>query len=197
MTEDSVHFFNSPAEFGKWLRDHHKKDDQVWVGFYKKHTGKPTLTWPESVEQALMYGWIDGIRKTIDDSSYKIRFTPRRKGSIWSAVNIKIAEALIAKGRMKKAGLDAFAARTDNKSRIYSFEQDEVSFTEAEEKLFKADKTAFRNFNAMAPSYRKVATWWVISAKRADTRVNRMAALIGYSREGTKIPSQRRPGDKK
>ena len=168
-------FFRTPEQFREWLEKNHGSKDELWVGFYKKGSGKPSITWPESVDQALCFGWIDGIRKSIDENSYVIRFTPRRPGSIWSAVNINKVKELEEKGLVTPAGRAAFEKRDAKKSEIYSFEQKNVSLGDTYEKVFKKNKKAWISFQAMPPSYRKAATWWVISAKQEATREKRLA----------------------
>jgi uncharacterized protein YdeI (YjbR/CyaY-like superfamily) len=189
-------FFSKPSEFRKWLEKNHGKETELWVGFYKKDSGKPSITWPESVDEALCFGWIDGIRKSIDESSYVIRFTPRKPGSIWSAVNIKKMSELEKKGLVYPAGKAAFAKRDAKKSEVYSFEQENVSLGDYE-KVFKKNKKAWSQFEAMAPSYKKAAIWWVVSAKQETTREKRLAALISDSEAGLRIVHMRRPTDKK
>jgi uncharacterized protein YdeI (YjbR/CyaY-like superfamily) len=165
-----ANFFESPAHFRQWLAENHGTAKEVLVGYHKKHTGKPSLTWEESVREALCYGWIDGIRRSIDADRYTIRFTPRKSGSNWSNVNIKHVEELMKEGRMQAAGLKAFEARKDAKSGIYSYEQDYLSLDEAAENRLKASPKVWDYFQAQAPSYRKVAAHWVMSAKQPTTR---------------------------
>ena len=176
-------FFKSPSDFRKWLHDNHASADELWVGFYKKGSGRQSITWPESVDEALCFGWIDGIRKSVDEESYTIRFTPRRPGSIWSAVNIKRAQALIDEGYMQPVGHAAFLARKENRSGIYSYEQRKDQLDEPYQNLLRKNKTAWDFFHSQSPSYRKAAVWWVVSAKREETRLKRMAKLIEDSAE--------------
>jgi uncharacterized protein YdeI (YjbR/CyaY-like superfamily) len=181
MSKDAApkaQFFPTPAAFGRWLKTHHAKQTELLVGFYKVGSGKPSITWPESVDEALCYGWIDGVRRSLGKEAYTIRFTPRRKGSVWSAVNIKRVEALEAEGRMTAAGRKAFEARLEHKSRIYAFEQGEVVLAAAYEKRIKANKAAWAHFSTRAPSYRKKVVWWVMSAKAEETRERRVEKLI-------------------
>ena len=181
----SATFFAKPAQFRAWLKKHHASEKELWVGMYKVNSGKASITWPQAVDEALCYGWIDGIRKSIDAESYMNRFTPRRPTSNWSAVNIKRVHELIEEGRMQPAGLAAFEKRTDARSGRYSFEQSaEVSLEPAMEQKFRKNKKAWEYFQAQRPSYRKQATWWVISAKREDTRARRLATLIADSAAG-------------
>ncbi|MEC9372193.1 MAG: YdeI/OmpD-associated family protein [Planctomycetota bacterium] len=181
-------FFESPKEFRAWLRRNHRRETELFVGYHKKHTGAPSMTWPESVEEALCYGWIDGVRKTIDGDRYMIRFTPRRPDSVWSATNIRLMEKLEDAGRMTAAGRRIFEARREERSAIYSFEQEKVRFDESQEKRFRRNRKAWRFFEEQPPGYRRKATWWVVSAKRQDTRDRRLAALIECSAAGERIP---------
>ncbi|HVR97245.1 MAG TPA: YdeI/OmpD-associated family protein [Thermoanaerobaculia bacterium] len=181
-------FFATPAEFREWLEKHHTTARELWVGFYKRDSGKPSITWPESVDEALCVGWIDGVRKRIDDESYKIRFTPRKASSNWSAVNIKRIQELIDQGRVLPAGREALAKRKEEKSGIYAYEQRKsASLDPAAEKQFRAHKAAWEFFQAQPPGYRQVITWWVVSAKREDTRQKRLATLIETSAKGRRI----------
>ena len=161
--------------------------DELWVGFYKKNSGKPSITWPESVDEALCFGWIDGVRKRVDEISYQIRFTPRRRGSIWSATNIKRAKELVEQRRMRPTGLNAFAARIENKSGIYSYEQRTTELEEPYATYLKKNKAAWNFFRTQPPSYRKMIGWWIISAKREETRMARLAKLISESAKGKRL----------
>src|SRR5918997_864840 len=164
-------FFATPAEFRAWLDAHHNQSTELWVGFHKKGSGLPSMTWPEAVDEALCFGWIDGVRKSIDETSYAIRFTPRKTRSTWSAVNIRRVQELVAQGRMRPAGLRAFAARTEGRSGIYSYEQrDAVQLGDDDERQFRSNPAAWDFFQAQPPSYRKAAIWWVASAKKEETR---------------------------
>ena len=189
-------FFATPAHFRKWLAKHHASEAELWVGFYKKATGKPSITWKEAVDQALCFGWIDGIRKSVDDESYTNRFTPRRRGSIWSAVNTKRAKELIASGEMQPAGAKAFAARDVKKTQQYSFERETVEFTQAMLKQFRANKKAWEFFESQPPSYRKIGALYVISAKQEATRDRRLARLIKDSENGERLGPMRRADEK-
>lgn len=189
-------YFESPVAFRRWLEKHHEHASELLVGFHKTHTGRPTLTWPESVDEALCFGWIDGIRKTIDDTSYRIRFTPRKKGSNWSIVNMKRVEVLTNDGRMHPAGLAAFEARDPGKSGVYSFEQRQVATLGAElERRFRANTDAWAFFESQPPSYRRTAIFWVVSAKQQATRERRLGALIEDSAAGRRVGPLRRPGE--
>jgi len=178
-------FFETPDELRDWLDEHHASAPELFVGAWKKSTGKPTLTWPEIVEEALCVGWIDSIRRSVPGDGWVIRLTPRRKGSIWSAVNVaKVAELRDA-GRMRPAGDAAFEARRADRTAIYSFEQPrEPALDAEEERRFRANEAAWAWFSAKPPSFRKQAIHWVISAKRTETRERRLAALIEGSAAG-------------
>ncbi|MCR8631306.1 YdeI/OmpD-associated family protein [Paenibacillus radicis (ex Xue et al. 2023)] len=183
-------FFATPSQFRAWLEANHDQTQELWVGYYKKGTGKPSLTWPESVDEALCYGWIDGLRKGIDDISYMIRFTPRKKSSIWSAVNLERVKELSSLGLMRPEGLRAFEARKQDKSVIYSYEQKvDAELGDAYEQQFRANKQAWDFFQSQAPSYRKTAIWKIISAKKEETKLRRLVELIQYSEQGQAIPS--------
>jgi uncharacterized protein YdeI (YjbR/CyaY-like superfamily) len=180
-------FFRTPADFETWLEKNHATATELWVGFYKKDSGKTSITWPESVDQALCFGWIDGVRKRIDEISYQIRFTPRRRGSIWSAINIKRAEELARQKQMRPAGSRAFTARLENKSGIYSYEQRSTELDEPYAKLLQKNKAACNFFRTQPPSYRKVICWWIVSAKKEETRMARLAKLISESAKGKRL----------
>jgi len=180
-------FFRTPADLRKWFRKNHATATELWVGFYKVGSGKPSVTWPESVDEALCCGWIDGVRKAVDEHSYKIRFSPRRPRSIWSAVNIKRVKVLSDEKRMLPAGLKAFAARLENKSGIYSYEQRPQDLPEPYLGAMKRHKAAWTFFAAQPPSYRKVMTWFILSAKREETRLQRLEKLIGVSATGKRM----------
>jgi uncharacterized protein YdeI (YjbR/CyaY-like superfamily) len=184
-----IKFFKSQRDWRAWLTKNHDRVDELWVGFYKTTSGKPSITWKQSVDEALCFGWIDGLRKSIDETSYKIRFTPRRPGSVWSAINIARAKELDAEGQMHAAGLAALAKRKDDKSAIYSYEQRKNPKLEAtERKKLKANAKAWAFFSAQPPWYQKAATWWIVSAKKDETRAKRLAKLIEDSAAGRTIP---------
>jgi uncharacterized protein YdeI (YjbR/CyaY-like superfamily) len=181
-------FFSTPGAFRKWLAGNHERAAELWVGYYRKDSGRPSITWPESVDEALCFGWIDGLRKKIDHESYKIRFTPRRAKSTWSAVNISHVAVLTREGRMQSAGIAAFARREENNSRKYSFENREsAKLTAADEREFRRDPTAWEFFQAQPPGYRRLAAWWIVSAKRPETRRARLDRLIETSRARRRI----------
>jgi uncharacterized protein YdeI (YjbR/CyaY-like superfamily) len=181
------HFFESPADFRKWLAKNHASASELLVGFYKKDSGKPSITWPESVDQALCFGWIDGVRRRIDDVSYSIRFTPRKKTSTWSAVNIARVAELTKLGLMQPAGLRAFEHRREDKSAIYAYENAVRTLDAADEKKFRANKKAWEFFNAQPPGYRRLCIYWVTSAKKEETRARRLATLIDDSAAGRRL----------
>ncbi len=183
----NVTFFRTPAELRKWFQAHHATADELWVGFYRKGSGTPGVTWAESVDEALCVGWIDGIRKRIDDQRYTNRFTPRRKGSTWSAVNIGRVQVLTSEKRMRPAGLTAHGARLENKSGIYAYEQRRAELEQPYASLLKKNTAAWTFFEAQPPSYRKVISWWIISAKRPATRMARLEKLIGVSARGRRL----------
>ena len=187
-TIDQVSVFRGAADFRRWLEENHDSASELWVGYYKKASGKPSITWPESVDEALCFGWIDGLRKSIDDLRYTIRFTPRKPGSVWSSINIRRVQELIGQKRMRPAGLRAFEARTENKSGIYSYEQRPAELVEPYAGIFRRNKPAWKFFQAQPPYYRKTMTWWIVSAKREATRLKRLAQLIERSAAGERIP---------
>ena len=189
-------FFATPAEFRDWLETNHDTANELLVGFYKKSSGRPSITWPESVDEALCFGWIDGKRKGIDDARYTIRFSPRTSGSIWSAINIARVKELERLGRMRPAGRRAFQERDDEKSRIYSYEQRHAAkLDDAQERLFRANKAAWDFFQSRPPGYQKTATYWVVSAKRDETRMRRLARLIDDSEHHRKIAELTSPNE--
>ena len=172
-------FFSHQNDFRTWLDENHEKEKELIVGFYKVNSGKPSLTWSESVDQALCFGWIDGVRRTIDHQSYCIRFTPRKPTSIWSAVNINKMEEMIPKGLVKTAGLKAYERRKDHKSKVYSYEQDdEAVFTSELVSLFKSNASAWEFFQTQPPYYKKLMTRWVVSAKQKATQEARLDKLV-------------------
>lgn len=171
-------FFKTPGEFRAWLEKNHTKEKELLVGFYKVGTGKPSITWPQSVDAALSYGWIDGIRRSVDKDVYTIRFTPRRPRSIWSTVNMKRVAELKRAGLMHPTGLAAFEARDENRSGIYSFENRPKELPPHYERQFRANKKAWEYFTGRAPSMQRTAIFWIMSAKQDETRVRRLETLI-------------------
>jgi uncharacterized protein YdeI (YjbR/CyaY-like superfamily) len=191
-------FFVRPSEFREWLEKNHDKAPDIWVGFHKKSSGKPSITYQESVDEALCFGWIDSIRKSVNDTSYANRFTRRKERSTWSAANIKRANELISLGRMQPAGLKALEQRTDERSAIYSYEQRQsAKLSGPFEKQFRASKRAWEFFRAQAPWYQRTAAFWVLSAKREETKLKRLAKLIEDSRNERTIPPLTRPPKRK
>jgi len=180
-------FFAKQKEFRKWLKENHKKATEVLVGYYKVASGKPSITWSQSVDEALCFGWIDGVRRSIDSESYYNRFTPRRPNSNWSAINIKKVEMLIENGLMQSAGLEAFNKRKEEKSKVYSFENEAKKLPPPYEKQFKANKKAWEYYTSQAPSYQKMVAHWIISAKQEKTRLSRLEKAIAESEKQKRI----------
>ena len=185
-------YFASAGEFREWLADNHATASEVQVGFYKRHTKRPSPTWSESVDEALCYGWIDGIGRRVDEDRYTIRFTPRRPSSIWSAINIAKVASLEAAGRMTDTGRAAFAARRADRSGVYSYERP-PQLPEEYRRVLEANPAAVAHFDACPPSYRRGAIWWVASAKREDTRQRRIESLVEHHARGERIPPLSRP----
>lgn len=187
-------FFATAAELRDWLERNHATETELMVGFYKRGSGKPSITWQELVDEELCFGWIDGVRKGIDDIRYSNRITPRKPRSTWSAVNIARAKELIRMGRMHPAGLKAFERRTDERSAIYSYEQRKAARLDpSAERSFRVNRKAWTFFQTQSPSYRRTAIWWVISAKREETRKRRLATLIADSERGRTVAPLSRP----
>ena len=188
-------FFRTSAQFRSWLEKNHATCSQQWIGFYRKNSGRPSMSWPEAVDESLCFGWIDGLRKSIDADSYKIRFTPRRSNSNWSEINIRRMQQLMREGKVRPAGAEAFAQRSARKSGIYSYEnRGSALLSRAAEREFKSHPAAWQWFVAQTPSYRQTAIWWVVSAKRPETRKRRLATLIADSAAKRKIGPLRAPG---
>ena len=191
-------FFEDVLAFRAWLIANHERESELWVGFRKRGTGLPSITWPEAVDEGLCVGWIDAVRKSIDETSYTIRFTRRKPGSIWSAVNIARVEALTAEGRMQPAGLAAFAKRKEARSGVYSHEQAEMpELTSSQEAEFRANAVAWEFFQSRPASYRKAAIWGIVNAKKDETKAKRLAELIECSARGETVSSLTRPAGKK
>jgi uncharacterized protein YdeI (YjbR/CyaY-like superfamily) len=190
MTEKTAPlFFPTQASFRKWLEKNHDKADELLVGFYKVNSGKQSITWSESVDEAICFGWIDGVRKSIDAESYSIRFTPRKPGSIWSAINIQKVENLSKQGLMHPAGMAAFEKRKEHKSGIYSYEKEPAILSKDFLKKFQSNKNAWKFFQTMAPSYQRTAIHWVMNAKQESTKLKRLDELINDSEAKRKIKS--------
>jgi uncharacterized protein YdeI (YjbR/CyaY-like superfamily) len=183
--EDPLFFADSDA-FSEWLERQHAHTPEVWLLFHKKGSGRASQTWSEAVDVALCFGWIDGLRKSVDDKSYQVRFTPRKKNSVWSSVNVRKAEVLARSGKMRPEGLELFNSRKDTQG--YSSETRKLNLTSAYEQIFKENQTAWDNFLKFAPSYRRDSVWWVMSAKKEETRLRRLDLLITSSLAGQRVP---------
>lgn len=180
-------FFPGQKEFREWLKKNHSTEKELIVGYYKRETGKPSMTWSESVDQALCFGWIDGIRRNIDHESFCIRFTPRRPGSNWSRINIRKVEELQNAGLMTRAGFELFNNRKDKEGDSYSYENLPANLSTEMEKLFRKNKIAWSFFEKQPPSYRKVRIYWINSAKQPETKLNRLNKLIDSSEQGKRL----------
>ncbi|MEO8437858.1 MAG: YdeI/OmpD-associated family protein [Chloroflexota bacterium] len=197
LVPHDIRFFATPAELRDWFDENHATADELWLGIYKKASGRPTVVWSEAVDEALCVGWIDGIAKRLDDVSHAQRFTPRRKGSNWSAINVAKVAELTTQGRMRPPGMAAFDARTAERTAIYSYEQEATSLTDEETGRFRADETAWADWERRPPSYRRTVTHWVTTAKQPATRDRRMERLIEDSRAGRPVGPMtwaRKPG---
>jgi uncharacterized protein YdeI (YjbR/CyaY-like superfamily) len=197
MVRSKPRFFANPARFRAWLEAHHATETELLVGFYKKGSGKPSITWPESVDEALCFGWIDGVRRSLGADAYTIRFTPRSAKSNWSAVNVARVAELERLRKMTPAGRRAFAARTPERTGVYSFERPEASLGSEDEAKLRANRAAAEFFDAQPPGYRRLVLHWVMSAKRAETRQRRLDTLITDSAAGRRIGALERPSGKK
>ncbi len=180
-------FFRDQYAFRAWLEKHHEKKSELLVGYYKVDSGKPSMTWSESVDQALCFGWIDGVGRSLGDEAYMIRFTPRRPTSNWSAVNIRKIAELTKQGLMAPAGNAAFAKRKEEKSRIYGYENRPKKLPEKHAKVFRRNAKAWAFFSSQAPSYQRAAAHWVISAKKEETQRTRLEKLIAESDRGKRL----------
>lgn len=180
-------YFTSPARLRAWFAKHHADAKELWIGFFKKGTGRPSVTYPEALDESLCVGWIDGVRKRVDEDRYVIRFTPRKPGSYWSAVNTRRAKALVERGLMTPAGLRVFEARDPGRTQRYSFEREAAALPPALERAFRKNRPAWDFFQGQTPSYRKMATWFVVSAKKEETRLKRLATLIQASAGGRRL----------
>lgn len=181
-------FFAAAADFRDWLERHHADRRELLVGYYTTGSGRPSMTWTESVEEALCFGWIDGVRKGLDDESYQIRFTPRKPGGVWSAANVRKAAELIAEGRMRPAGHAAFGTRRPDRTAVYSYEQREAPILdEPSDRELRSHPAAWEFLQSCAPSYRRAAVHWVMSAKQESTRGRRLATLIEDSAQGRTV----------
>ena len=180
-------FFESVEELEEWLVENHARVSELWIGFYKKASGRARINYKDALDAALCFGWIDGVRKSVDESRFTIRFTPRKARSIWSAVNIKRASELEKSGRMNAAGLAAFRGRDVERANRYSFEQKTCEFGAALEKQFRSDAAGWQFFQDQPPGYRRVAMWWVVSAVKDETKLKRLATLMEDSANGRRI----------
>ncbi|QYM75107.1 YdeI family protein [Leucobacter luti] len=178
--------FTHANAFDEWLEAHHTQTTEAWLLFHKKGSGKASLTWSDAVDVALCFGWIDGLRKSVDRDSYQVRFTPRKKNSVWSSVNIRKVETLMRAGRMRPTGLALFAGRTDPHG--YSSETRKMTLSHAYEQQFTEHRTAWENFSQFAASYRRDSVWWVMSAKKEEKRLKRLDILISCSFQGQRVP---------
>ena len=182
---DKIIYFNNKEEFTTWL-EKNPEETELWLGYYKKNSSKNNISWSDSVDVALCFGWIDGIRKKVDEDSYKIRFTPRKPNSVWSALNVKKVKELIKEGKIREKGLELFNNRKHKEG--YSAQSRNIELDKAYEKELKANKKAWEFFNNLAPSYKRDSIWWVMSAKKEETRIRRLKKLIECSRKELKIP---------
>jgi uncharacterized protein YdeI (YjbR/CyaY-like superfamily) len=181
-------YFATPGEFRAWLAKNHAHTGELLVGFHKKGTGRPSIDWPQSVDEALCFGWIDGVRRSLGPDGYTIRFTPRRPRSTWSSINIARVKVLTKLGRMAPSGIAAYERRSADRSAIYAYEQrKQAKLLPAERREFKANVVAWKNFEAMAPSYRHRALYWITSARKPETRASRLRRVIDFSATGRKI----------
>jgi uncharacterized protein YdeI (YjbR/CyaY-like superfamily) len=186
-------FFPTPAVFRAWLERNH--ETELLVGYYKKDSGRPSMTWSESVDEALCFGWIDGVRRSFSEVAYTIRFTPRKSTSIWSAINVAKVEALTKARQMRPAGLRAYAARTPERTGVYSFERHRAArLTRAQERRLRSNRKAAAFFDAQPPGYRAIVKHWIVSAKKPETQERRLAQLIADSAAGRRIRQLARPG---
>jgi uncharacterized protein YdeI (YjbR/CyaY-like superfamily) len=190
-------YFATPKALRKWFDKHHATSEELWVGYYKVGSGKPSITWQESVDEALCVGWIDGIRKSIDEISYTIRFTPRKKTSTWSAINIGRVKLLTGEGRMRPEGLEAYNARNENKVGLYSYEQRPPDLPAQFSTIFRRNKPAWEFYQSQPPSYRRAVTWYVVSAKKEETRISRLQKLIDECANGRRLGQVAQIGQKK
>ena len=188
-------YFGSPEELRSWFERHHDSTDELWVGFWRAGSGRAGLSWPQAVDEALCFGWIDSIRRRVDEQRYANRFTPRRPRSNWSAINIARVEELMAQGRMRRAGLAAYERRAPERTGVYSYENRPADLEPPYSDQMRENAAAWEFFQSQPPSYRRTATWWVVSAKKEETRQRRLATLIEDSAQGRRIAPVRRPDE--
>ena len=187
-------YFASPQAFRAWLEANHQRAAELLVGYHKRATGKPSMTWPQSVDEALCYGWIDGVRRSVDENRYTIRFTPRRPTSNWSAVNVARVAELTREGRMRPAGLEAFARRSADRTGVYSFEQrKQLKMAKEHQARLRANGRAWEHFQSCPPWYQRQVTFWIVSAKKEETRQRRLQTLIDRAARGELVPPLTRP----
>jgi len=191
---DDVRFFAATDELRDWFDANHTTADELWLGYHKKKTGRPTISWSDAVDEALCVGWIDSVRYSLDDDRSAQRFTPRRSASVWSAINVRKVGELSDQGRMRPAGLAAFEARDPDKTAIYSYEQAEAAFSDDETALIRANEAAWTDWQRRPPSYRRTVTHWIASAKKPETRARRIDALIEASAAGEPVGPMRAAG---
>lgn len=183
----NVCFFETASDFRKWLEQNHRSEKEIWVGYYNKGSRKTGMSYGDSVDEAICFGWIDGTRRSVDEISYCNRFTPRRASSTWSAVNIRKVEMLISQGRMHQAGIEAFNRRKEEKSVIYSYENAVVRLSDEMEEMFRSNEKAWLFFSSKAPSYQRTSRYWIMDAKQEITKMNRLKKLIQASEAGEKL----------
>lgn len=181
-------FFRSAADLRRWLAAHHASEKELIIGFYKKDSGRVGITYSEALDEALCFGWIDGVRRSLDETSYTNRFTPRRPRSNWSQVNMRRVRELIRRGRMRPPGLAAYGRRDDSRTNRYSFERESAELAPGHRRAFRANRAAWKFFQAQPPYYRRLMAWWVISAKKEETRQRRLQALMASSARGERVP---------
>jgi uncharacterized protein YdeI (YjbR/CyaY-like superfamily) len=192
-TPENVQFFETPQQLRAWFEANHDSATELWLGYHRKRTGRPSVTWQEVVDEELCFGWIDSVRYSLDADRSAQRITPRRKRSVWSAVNIRRYEELDREGLVHPSGRAAFEARDEARSRIYAYENRATALDEARETEFRRHRSAWKFFESQAPWYRRTASYWVMSAKREETRDRRLSVLIAQSKNGERIPPLRRP----
>jgi uncharacterized protein YdeI (YjbR/CyaY-like superfamily) len=197
VNKEKLRFFRTPSEFRRWLEKNHNSTQELWIGFYRKDSGKGGMTYHEALDEALCFGWIDGIRKKVDEHSFTNRFTPRKKNSIWSNVNVAHIERLTREGRMMAPGIAAFNAKDEKRAGVYSFEREKAELEPKMKKRFRQNPKAWRYFEAQPPYYRRMAAWWIISAKRDETREKRLAELIRLSSKEMRLAPFATTGQKK
>jgi uncharacterized protein YdeI (YjbR/CyaY-like superfamily) len=193
VTKASLRSFRTPDAFRAWLQQHHGRKTELQLRCFKVHASHRGVTYKQALEEALCWGWIDGVRRSVDAISFSTRFTPRKKRSVWSRINVALAKALIEAGRMRKPGLAAFEAREAQRIGIYSFERKRARLTGAYAKTFRANRKAWTYFKAEAPWYQRTSVFWVMSGKRDETRLGRLQTLLSCSEKGLRIPPLRRP----